>query len=399
MSGPDGVEIALKAVDQPVDYWIDYTLEHTLHALEPYWQRAKTEELLANSTEAAKKHLTRHIRMSGPGGAAVRPLVLAEDVDASMEARKGAINDLVKIGGGNAGRGAGVFKQVCSACHMVGDQGKKFGPDLSDIATRMNRHQIMTSVLLPNDEIAKGFESVSILDEDGQTHTGFILKETDDVLSLGIANGKQVDIDKDTIEIRKAMNASSMPEGLIAQIAPIEFLDLISYLQQQTDVRKVNKKGWISIESRTEPKLRSYKGLTEISRDAAIRLDPTMTNGTWNDNAHLFLSDVPSSGMGFVFHSDHDADKPAITIRLAGESEIGHIYLQNRLESQFDERAKDLAVWVSLDGKDFKQVWKSSKPLGEYKIDMPAGTRAKFIKVGLDGKGTFHLNRGVVYGK
>ncbi|WP_145420822.1 PVC-type heme-binding CxxCH protein [Planctomycetes bacterium K23_9] len=399
IEGADGVEIALKAVDQTMDYWIDYTLEHTLHALQPYWQGDKPAEQLANSTDAAKKHLTRHIRMSGPGGAAVKPLEVAENVDAPMPVRKKAISALANIRGGKADRGAGVFKQVCSACHMVGDIGKKFGPDLSDIASRMNRHQIITTVLLPNDEIAKGYESVSVVDEDGQANTGFILKETDDVLSLGIANGKQVDIDKDTIEIRKPMKASSMPEGLITQIAPIEFLDLIAYLEQQRDLRKKVRKGWVSIESRKEPKLRTHDGMNEISRDASIRLGRTMKNSEWNRDAYLFLSDAPSNDWGFVFHSDHDVDRPAITIRLKDESEIGHLYLQNRLSKQFYDRAKGLAVWTSVDGESYTQVWKAKKPQAEYQIDLPPGTKAKYIKIGLDGKGTFHLNRGVVFGR
>ncbi|NNE00434.1 MAG: c-type cytochrome [Pirellulaceae bacterium] len=399
LEGPDAIELALKVVDQPMDYWLEYTLEHTLHALEPSWKNADREQLLANSTEKAKQYLERHIRSSGPGGAAVKPLETAEDVDATTEQRLQAINALTKIRGGQAKRGAAVFKQVCSACHMVGDLGKKFGPDLSDIAARMNKKQIMTSVLLPNDQIAKGYESVSVLDEDGQTHMGFILKETDDVLSLGVANGKQVDIDKDTIEFRKEMKASSMPEGLIKQIAPIEFLDLIAYLEQQSAVGKEVKDGWISLKSKNTAELRRHNGFSEISRDAAIKLGKTMTNRQWNSDAHLFLSDAPSTGFGFVFHSDHDTDQPAVTIRLTKQSEIRHIWLQNRLQDQFYERAKGLTVWVSADGKDYREVWTSSKPQAEWMIDLPAGTKAKYVKIGLRGKGTFHLNRGVIYGK
>ena len=399
MESEDATEIALKAVDQKMDYWIDYTLEHTLHALQPYWKGADAEKVLANSTDAAKQHLSRHIKMSGPGGEVVKPLELAENVDATPEQRKGAIAKLTKIKGGKHRNGEKVFKQVCSACHMVGTLGKKFGPDLSDIASRMNKTQIMTSILLPNDEIAKGYETVSVLDEDSKTHRGFILKETDAVLTLGIADGKKVDIDKDTIEIRKSMKASSMPEGLIKQIAPIEFLDLVDYLQQQRDFVKINKRGWISLFSRKAPKLREHNGMKEISRTAAVKLGKTMTNSVWNDNAHLLLSDAPTGGVGFAFHSAIDTEKPAITIRLDASREIGHIWIQNRTDTGLQGRADGLTVWVSEGDGKYREVWKSQKPQPEWSIDLPEGTNARFIKIGLAGKGTLHLSRVAVYGK
>ncbi len=399
IESPEAVEIALKAADQGLDYWIEYTLEHTLHGLQPYWESADPNTLLANSSEAAKTYLERHKRMSGPGGAAVKPIELAEDVDAPKTERMKAVRELAKLKGGKHQRGAAVFKQVCSACHMVGDLGKKFGPDLSDIAARMKKEEMLTSVLMPNDKIAKGYETISVLTIDGETHTGFILKETDETLSLGIANGKQVDVAQDEIELRKEMKASSMPEGLIKQIAPIEFLDLVAYLERQKAVGAVREDGWISLKSKTQPKLRKHGDYQEISRDAAIQLGRTMTNPTWNDNAHLFLSDLPSGGNDFVFHSAHDAVNPAITVRLPKESEIGHIWLQNRLESQFHERAKGLTIWTSIDGKKFDKVWTSKDTPAEWSIDLPTATRARYVRIGIDGKGTFHLNRGAIYGK
>ncbi len=282
---------------------------------------------------------------------------------------------------------------------MVGKLGKKFGPDLSDIAARMKKEEMLTSILMPNDKIAKGYETISVLTIDGDTHAGFIMRETDDTLSLGIANAKQVDIPQDDIEFRKEMKASSMPEGLIKQIAPIEFLDLVAYLQRQKAVGAVRQDGWITLTSKTKPKLRKHGGYREISRDAEIQLGRTMTNPSWHENAHLFLSDLPDEGHDFVFHSAHDTANPAITIRLSKESEIGHIWLQNRLSSQFHERAKGLTIWTSTDGKSFEKVWTSSKTPAEWSIDLPAGTRAKYVRIGIDGKGTFHLNRAVIYGK
>ena len=393
--------IALSAVDHATDYWIEYTLEHTLHALKPFWGKADPEELLAGSSEKAKSYLQRHIKISSPGGVAVRPLEIAEDVDAPLWQRMEAVKTLTGIRGGNRKQGKEVFKRVCSACHLLEGVGKKFGPDLSDLAVRMNKEEIIRSVLLPNDTISKGYETISVLTFDGDFHNGFIISEDDTTLSLGIADGKQIDILLEDIEQRKDMKASSMPEGLIKQIAPIEFLNLIKYLEGLKAISMdVRAGGWIGAKTKSPSKLREHKGFKEISRDGSIQLGKTMTNPTWHSDSHLFLQDVKSnSEMDFVFHSAHETESPAITIQLPKVSEVRHIWLQNRLSSQFYSRADGLTIWASLDGKEFKKVWAADKSKADWMVDLPAGTQAKYLRVGLDGAGTFHLNRGVVYGK
>ena len=396
----DATDLALLATELPMDYWIEYTLEHTLHALQPIWSEAqKTDQFLASSSEQAKKYFLRYQRMSGPGGAAVVPLEIADDVDASEGDRERAIRTLAGLRGGSANRGEGVFKQVCSACHQIGDLGKKFGPDLSDVGTRLSKDKIIRSIVMPNADISKGYETVNVLTADGETVAGFVIARTDETLSLGIANGKRVDIDLDDIEFEKPMKASSMPEGLAKQIAPIEFLDLVAYLSAQRDIAKVSKQGWTSTRYRTEPKLRSYKGATEVSHDAAIKLGKNFGNSTWNNDPHLLLTAVGREGFDFSFHSDHDAPDPYITIRLSQPRTLKHLLIKNRTSSQFYSRAKGLTVWVSQDGESFQEVWKADKMKGEWTVDFPRGTQAKYIRIGLDGKGTFHLYQAVVFGE
>jgi len=398
---PDAVELALRVVEHPMDYWIDYTLEHTLHALKPMWEgRDEEPTFLASSSAAAKNHFVRYKRINGPGGQAVRPLEIADDVDAPLAQRRAAIAELAKLRGGNAKLGTQVFERVCSACHMVGEMGKKFGPDLSDVGSRYNTEKLITSIVMPNDEISKGFETVLVLTADGDTHSGFILKEDDAMLSLGIANGKQIDIPLDEIEVRKPMNASSMPEGLLKQIAPTEMLNLIAFLERQKAISsKTDKDGWMSGELKSNPPLRKHRGATEISRTAAIKLEGAFSNRNWNDNAHHFLLPAEYEANDFVFHSDHESENPAVIIRLAEESQVRHLWLKNRLGKSFHNRAKGLSVWTSIDGKDFQLAWRADKMKPEWMIDFPAETRAKYIRIGLDGTGTFHLYQGVVYGQ
>ena len=394
----EATQLALQAANHEMDYWIDYTLEHTLHALKPAWEVAESKpDFLEGSSTAAKKYLDRYKKMTGPGGAAVKPLEIAGSEEASDSKRKAAIRDLAKMSGGNYERGEGVFKQVCSACHMVGDLGKKFGPDLSDIGQRVSKIEMMTSILMPNDKISKGFETVAIVTIEGEVHTGFILAEDEKMISLGLAKGKKIDILKDDIELRKPMKSSSMPEGLIKTIAPIEFLDLVAYLSRQRQIAAVeDQEGWISAKQKTV-KLRKKNGFKEISRDAALKFGGKFGNETWNKDAYLFLTDVPAERFDFAFHSDLDSESPYVTIRLKDDSEIRSIWLKNRKGLQ--ERAAGLTVWISSDGTNFEKVWTAEKVQPEWTIDLPAGTRAKFVRVGLEGEGTLHLHQGAIFGR
>ena len=57
-----------------------------------------------------------------------------DDVDAPEKERLKAIQTLAGLRGGNAKRGEGVYKQVCSACHQIGDGAKnRVGPILTGI--------------------------------------------------------------------------------------------------------------------------------------------------------------------------------------------------------------------------------------------------------------------------
>ena len=271
----EAAEVALKVIEKPMDYWLEYTLEHTLHALSPI---IKDESNLVNSTKEAKSYFVDFVASSGPGGKAVRPLKAAQNPELPQSKREEAVRQLASVKGGKASNGKVIYDRTCSACHMVGDQGKKFGPALDGVAGKYTREQIIKHILWPNEEIAKGYETVQVLTLDGQVINGFVLAETDHLLSLGVATddgkGKQVDIDVEEIEERKAMKASSMPEGLVATIAPIEFLDLLEFLGSlyaDTD-------NWISTGRANERKLRKHKGFIEISRDAKLRIRPDFSS-------------------------------------------------------------------------------------------------------------------------
>ncbi len=406
----EALEIALQAVTMPTDYWIDYTLEHTLHALKPFADAAEAKgTFLAGASDQMKEYYATYKLSNGPGGMAVKPLKDAEDPALSERQREDAIRTLAGVRGGQASNGALVFTRVCSACHRIGDVGKDFGPKLEDVGTRFPTTEIIRHILMPNATIAKGYETVQVLTSDGAIFTGFVIKETDQALTLGVASqdgkGREEVIAKEDIDIRKEMKASSMPEGLAKTIAPSEFLDLIAYLSEQTKF-VLRADDWIET-AMPEGELRKHGDFVEISRDAQLQLGANF-EVVWAKRAGLVLSAADPGDREFAFHSPNAGSfSPAVAIRLAQPAEIRHIQIQNRRNPQFYDRTKDLAVWVSDDGSEWKQVWKSEQPAADYAIDLPAETRGKYIRIGLDNSvssrgrrdlGILHLNRIVVYG-
>ena len=402
LKNAEAAEIALLATTKPLEYWTEYTLEHTLQALAPYADAALSKgTFLADAKDGRLKYYEDYKIASGPGGRIMKPLRDAENTELPLARREQAIREIASVGGGSYQRGEVTFARVCSACHKIGDKGQAFGPSLDDVGVRYNKEAIIRHILWPNDTIAKGFETVQIATVDDEVINGFVLRENDSEIVLGVATqdgkGKERAIKKEEIEIRKEMKASSMPEGLGHTIAPAEFLDLIEFLSLQNKL-VLTEDGWIETAAPEASPLRTRGEWSEISRDGQLFV-PSNFPENWGKNYNLVLSDRAGGDREFAFHSpNNNTDSPAVVVRLKEEREIRHIAIENRRNSQFYDRAKDLAVWTSNDGKSWTQVWKSTEPLGNYEIGLPPGTKARYIKVGLDGHGIFHLNSISIYG-
>jgi putative heme-binding domain-containing protein len=394
----DSLQAMLSVAETDVDYWLEYTLEHSLHAMQKVWgPLERTPDFLANFSESSRNYFRSYRAASGPGGAAVEPLAIADNVDAPMEKRMQAIQKLAGLPGGNIQRGRAIYQNVCGACHQVGDLGKKFGPNLSDVAARMNKETLIKSILMPNEDITKGYETILVLTTEGETHSGFILAETEQQLRLGIADGKVLELAHDEIEQRRDMKASSMPEGLMKTVAAIEFLDLVAFLSDQIGIQKVAQNNWVWAEYSTEIPLRTDGDLVEVSRNGRLKLGPDFP-GQWNVEGHLLLSPLAPKQFDFAFHSPEEVAQPEVTIDLQQVVEIRKLQVDNRQDRQFSRRAAGLKLWVSVDGETWTEVWQAERPELRWDIELPVGVQAKYLKFGLPRVGTLHLYQVTAFG-
>ncbi len=128
--------------------------------------------------------------------------------------------------------GAKSFEKRCTACHQLNGHGNLVGPQLDGIGNRP-LERIVEDILAPNRNVDAAFRTVLIQTIDGQIISGLPRREEGEVLVLADAEGKEVRIAKDDIELRKQSPLSLMPANLGKQIPKSEFMDLIRFLLSQ----------------------------------------------------------------------------------------------------------------------------------------------------------------------
>ena len=142
------------------------------------------------------------------------------------------INELVKRSG-DAQRGAAVFRRDtvgCLKCHQINGEGTDFGPNLSEIGTKLAKQAIYESILDPSAGIAFGYEAWDIELKDGDDAIGLIVSETADELALKTVGGIVRRYKKAEITRRTKQKLSIMPAGLQQTMSTDDLVDLVEYL-------------------------------------------------------------------------------------------------------------------------------------------------------------------------
>ena len=135
--------------------------------------------------------------------------------------------------GGSAERGRDTFVQnpaaQCTRCHTVRNAGSDVGPNLTGVATRLTRDQLLESLLDPSARIAPGYGTVALTLKNGQKVNATLRDETatDVVVMAGTPPAEQK-IAKSEIAERTNPVSAMPPMGLI--VKPRDVRDLVAYL-------------------------------------------------------------------------------------------------------------------------------------------------------------------------
>ncbi len=137
---------------------------------------------------------------------------------------------------GNVVRGAILFHQGninCAKCHRAKSEKDRIGPDLSRMGDEVTDKLIIEAILEPSKIIKKGYETVSVLTNEGLMLSGMVVRQDDRVVVL--RSRKNVDqiitIRRDDIDEIKPGKKSNMPDELANELKNRQqFLDLLRYV-------------------------------------------------------------------------------------------------------------------------------------------------------------------------
>ena len=147
------------------------------------------------------------------------------------------VGDLAKFRetmfGGDAEKGKKLFFEraevSCLRCHKVNGTGGGVGPDLTGIGKKQTREYLLESIVDPNKQIAKGFETVVLTLTNGQVKSGILRFDNGKEVHLMNPDGQLIVVPTSRIEER-SRGKSAMPEDVIKKLSRSELRDLVEYL-------------------------------------------------------------------------------------------------------------------------------------------------------------------------
>jgi putative heme-binding domain-containing protein len=143
-----------------------------------------------------------------------------------------SVSQLIKMSG-DATRGAAVFRREnvgCIKCHQVHGEGIDFGPNLSEIGTKLGKDALFESILDPSAGISFGYEAWQIELKNGDEAYGLITSETADEVVMKAVGGVSTNYKKVDIAKRTKQKLSIMPAGLQQNMSAQELVDVVEYL-------------------------------------------------------------------------------------------------------------------------------------------------------------------------
>ncbi len=134
--------------------------------------------------------------------------------------------------GGNSQQGRQYFLTStageCARCHSVNKQGGAVGPALDNIGNVLSREQIAQALLDPSARISPGYGLVILTLKDGQSASGILSEENEEVFILKTSEAEPLKIPKARVSKRENIPSSMPPMGDV--MSKREIRDLVEFL-------------------------------------------------------------------------------------------------------------------------------------------------------------------------
>jgi quinoprotein glucose dehydrogenase len=145
-------------------------------------------------------------------------------------------NHLECLAGGDALAGKKIFFEradvACLRCHKLNGTGGEVGPDLSGVGSRLSREDLLDSIVLPSNRIAKGYENLVVKMKSGQSHVGLLRGEDAENVIIESPEDGRLKLPKAEIEDLN-LGLSAMPAEIVGMLSKRDLRNLIEFLAAQ----------------------------------------------------------------------------------------------------------------------------------------------------------------------
>ena len=116
------------------------------------------------------------------------------------------------------------------SCHRCGGHGESIGPDLTAVARRFQRKEILQSIVYPSHVISDQYASKIVLSS-GKSYAGLVVPQAAGGVTVLLSNGQQKAIAHADIDDIQPSSLSAMPTGLLNSLTLDEVADLFAFLE------------------------------------------------------------------------------------------------------------------------------------------------------------------------
>jgi putative heme-binding domain-containing protein len=131
---------------------------------------------------------------------------------------------------GDVGRGRGVFRKNCTACHRLENTGYEVGANLTAALRNKTKDALLIDILDPSREVDPRYVNYQVTTTSERTVTGLLAVETPTSVTLRRGEKAEDTILRSQIAEIRATSKSLMPEEFEKQLDKQQVADLIEYL-------------------------------------------------------------------------------------------------------------------------------------------------------------------------
>jgi putative membrane-bound dehydrogenase-like protein len=208
----------------------------------PEWARAVVAAIESGTLQPSQLDLNQRSRLIDHRDAAIRAAA-ANVLDRAGGTDRAAVLDrfraiLRQSRTSDITTGAALFRTHCGTCHRYQGEGGVVGPDLNGLSDR-STETLLAAILDPNRAIEARYQAFVLELKDGRTLQGVIASETSASLILRDSQGAETAVLRSDIIDLAGTGQSLMPVGLEEQVGEQGMVDIVAYLQNFEQPRKV----------------------------------------------------------------------------------------------------------------------------------------------------------------